>query len=114
MKKSKFTDSQIISILKANEVGAKVSDLYCQHSISQAAFYKWRSKFGGMDMSMVKCLKELETENARLNKVYVEEHLKAEFAGEKIKKSCNSWRKCFDSHWFESISEAETIVIEWM
>ncbi len=86
MKKSRFTDSQIINILKANEVGAKVSDLCREHGMSQATFYKWRSKFGGMDVSLMKRLKELEAENARLKKMYAEERLKAELAREVIEK----------------------------
>lgn len=86
MKKSRFTDSQIISILKANEAGAKVSDLCREHSMSQALFYKWRSKYGGMDVSLMKRLKELEAENARLKKMYAEERLKAELAREVIEK----------------------------
>ncbi len=58
--------------------------------MSQATFYKWRSKFGGMDVSLMKRLKELEAENARLKKMYAEERLKAELAREVIEKSCNA------------------------
>ena len=72
MKKSKFTDSQIMSILKQNESGVKVTDLCREHGISSATFYKWRSKYGGMDVSMIIRLKELEAENARLKKMYAE------------------------------------------
>lgn len=78
MKKSKFTDSQILSILKQAEGGAPVSELCREHVISTALFYKWRSKFGGMDASMMSRLKELEAENTRLKKMYAEERLKAE------------------------------------
>ncbi|WP_026879398.1 IS66 family insertion sequence element accessory protein TnpA, partial [Ignatzschineria larvae] len=73
MKKSKFTDTQIMSILKQNESGVKVTDLCREHGISSATFYKWRSKYGGMDASMITRLKELEAENARLKKMYAEE-----------------------------------------
>lgn len=86
MKKSKFSDSQILSILKQNESGISVSDLCREHSISSASFYKWRAKFGGMDASMMKRMKELEAENARLKKMYAEEKLKAEIAREAIEK----------------------------
>ncbi|WP_026878539.1 IS66 family insertion sequence element accessory protein TnpA, partial [Ignatzschineria larvae] len=72
MKKSKFTDTQIMSILKQNESGVKVTDLCREHGISSATFYKWRSKYGGMDASMITRLKELEAENARLKKMYAE------------------------------------------
>ena len=65
MKKSKFTDSQILSILKQAENGTPISELCREHVISAASFYKWRAKFGGMDASMMSRLKELEAENNR-------------------------------------------------
>ena len=65
MRKSRFTDSQILAMLKQNEDGAAVSDICREHSVSQAQFYKWRSKFGGMDASLMKRMKELEDENKR-------------------------------------------------
>ncbi len=68
MKTSKFTDSQIMAILKQNEAGIKVPDLCREHNISSATFYKWRAKYGGMDTAMIKCLKELEDDNRRLKK----------------------------------------------
>ena len=86
MKKSRYTDSQILSILKQNEAGAQVPDLCREHGMSNATFYKWRSKFGGMDASLMKRMKELEDENRRLKKMYAEEKLKAEIAREAIKK----------------------------
>jgi putative transposase len=86
MKTSKFSDSKIISILKENEDGATVPDLCRVHGMSSASFYKWRSKFGGMDASLMKRMKELEDENRRLKKMYAEEKLKAEIAKEIIEK----------------------------
>ena len=86
MKTSKFSYSQILSILKQNKVGAKVPDLCREHGISQATFYKWRYKYGGMDASLMKRMKELEDENRRLKKMYAEEKLKAEIAKEVIEK----------------------------
>lgn len=80
MKISRFTDSQIMAILKQNEAGASVPDLCREHGISSASVYKWRAKFGGMDASLMKRMKELEDENRRLNKMYAEERLKAEIA----------------------------------
>ena len=68
MKKSRFTDSQILAILKQAENGISVTELCRQHGMSSAAFYKWRSKYGGMDASMMARIKELEQENARLKK----------------------------------------------
>ena len=86
MKKSRFTDSQIIAILKEAESGVRVADLCCTHGMSDATFYKWRAKFGGMDASMMKRMKELEEENRRLKKMYAEERLKAEIIQEAMEK----------------------------
>jgi len=86
MKKSRFTESQIMAILKQNETGASVPDLCREHGISSASFYKWRSKYSGMDASLTKRMKELEDENRRLKKMYAEEKLKAEIAKEIIEK----------------------------
>lgn len=86
MKRSKFTDSQILSILKQAENGRPVPELCREHVISGATFYKWRAKFGGMDASMMSRLKELEAENTRLKKMYAEERLKAEILKEAIEK----------------------------
>lgn len=66
MKKSRFTDSQIMSILKQAEAGTPVAELCREHSMSSASFYKWRSTFGGMDMALMSRLKEPEEENHRL------------------------------------------------
>jgi len=86
MKKPRFTDSQILSFIKQNEAGMSVPDLCREHGFSSAAFYQWRAKYGGMDVSMMKRLKELEDENRRLKKMYAEEKLKAEIAKEVIEK----------------------------
>ena len=86
MKKSRFSDSQILSILKQNESGTSAPDLCREHGMSTATFYKWRAKFSGMDASLMKRMKELETENTRLKKMYAEEKLKAEIAREAIEK----------------------------
>ena len=86
MKKSRFTDSQIIAILKQAEGGAPVAELCREHGISNATFYNWRSKYGGMDASLMKRMKELEVENRRLKKMYAEERLKAEIVQEALEK----------------------------
>ena len=86
MKKSRFTDSQILSILKQNESGMSVPDLCREHGMSNASFYQWRSKYSGMDASLMKRMKELEDENRRLKKMYAEERLKLEIAKEAIEK----------------------------
>ena len=86
MRKSRYTDSQIMAMLKQNEDGTKVADLCREHGMSAAQFYQWRSKFGGMDTSMMKRLKELEEENRRLKKMYAEEKLKADIREEVLLK----------------------------
>jgi putative transposase len=72
MKKTRFTESQIVSILKRQEAGEKVMDICREVGISDATFYNWKAKYGGMEVSDVKRMKELETENARLKKMYAE------------------------------------------
>ena len=69
MKKSRFTDSQILAVLKQSEAGVAVPELCREHGISTATFYKWRSKFGGMDVSEARRLKELERENTDLKRI---------------------------------------------
>jgi putative transposase len=86
MKKSRYTESQIFQILKEAETGIPVADLCRKHGMSNATFYKWRAKFGGMDASAMKRLKELEEENARLKRMYADEKLKAEVLAEAIEK----------------------------
>ncbi len=86
MKTSKFTDSQIMSILKQAESSTPVAALCREHGMSNATFYKWRAKYGGMDTSLMARLKELETENTRLKKMYAEERLKAEIIQEAMSK----------------------------
>ena len=82
MKKSQYSDSQILAILKQAESGTPVPVLCREHGMSSASFYKWRAKFGGMDASMMKRMKELEDENRRLKKMYADERLKAEMVQE--------------------------------
>ena len=84
MRKSRFSDSQIMAILKQAESGMTVAELCREHGISSALFYQWRSKFGGMDASLMKRMKELEAENARLKKMYAEERIKAELRQEAL------------------------------
>ena len=86
MKTSRFTDSQIIAILKQAEGGSPVPELCREHGISNATFYKWRSKFGGMDASLMARRKELEDENRRLKKMYADARLKAEIVAEALTK----------------------------
>lgn len=84
MKRSKFTDSQIIDALKWVDAGLGVLDVCRELGISSTTFYKWRAKYGGMDTPMMARMKELEAENARLKKMYIEEKLKAKILNEAI------------------------------
>jgi putative transposase len=86
MKKPKFSDSQVMEALKRVGAGLSVAEICRELGISAATFYKWRSKYGGMDASMISRLKELEAENARLKKMYAEERLNAEILKEALAK----------------------------
>ncbi len=86
MKKSRYTDSQIMAILKQAEAGTPVPELCREHGMSSATFYKWRAKYGGMDASLMARMKELEEENRRLKKMYAEERIKAEIVQEALQK----------------------------
>jgi len=73
MKSSRFSEEQIIGILKEHQAGATAADLCRKHGVSDATFYKWRSKYGGMEVSDAKKLKTLEAENAKLKKLLAEQ-----------------------------------------
>ncbi len=75
MKRSRFTQEQVIAVLKEHQAGAAVADLCRKHGISDATFYTWRSKYGGMEVSDAKRLRVLEDENARLKKLLAESML---------------------------------------
>jgi putative transposase len=72
MKRSRFTEEQIIGVLKEHELGAKTGDLCRKHGISQQTFYNWKSKYGGMNVSEARRLRELETENGKLKKLFAD------------------------------------------
>jgi len=77
MKKKRFTEEQIIGILREQDAGAKVADLARNYAVSEATLYNWKAKFGGMDVSEAKRLKALEDENARLKKLLADQMLEA-------------------------------------
>ena len=72
MKPSRFTEEQIIGILREQEVGAKTAEICRKHGVSSATFYKWKAKYGGLDVSEARRLKALEDENAKLKKLLAE------------------------------------------
>ena len=86
MKRSKFTESQIVKILKEAEAEVSVEDLMRQHGFSRATFYKWKAKYSGMDVSELKRLKALEEENRRLKQMYADLSLEHEVLKDIIEK----------------------------
>ena len=87
MKTSKFSETRICAILKQQEAGVKVAQICREHGISQATFYKWRGRYGGMDASMLKRVKELEAENARLKRMYAESQMDQQILKEALAKN---------------------------
>ena len=86
MKRSKFTESQIIRALKENEGGRTVEEISRELGINKGTFYNWRKKYGGMDVSHLKRLKELEEENRKLKRIYADQALQLEMAKDVISK----------------------------
>lgn len=87
MKKSRFTEAQIMGVLRQAEGGLPVSELCREHGISSATFYKWRAKFGGMDASMMSQMKALEDENRRLKRMFADLSMQADLLREALGKS---------------------------
>ena len=86
MKRSRFSENQIINILSEAEAGVPLNDLYRTHGFSKSSFYKWKAKYGGMETSDLRRLGELEEENKRLKKMYAELSLEHEVLKDVLKK----------------------------
>ena len=86
MKRISYSEGQIISILKEAESGIPVPELCRKHGMGNSTFYKWRSKYGGMDASLLHKMKELEAENKRLKKMYAESQLEADIIRDALRK----------------------------
>ena len=84
MKKTRFTENQIIAILKEGETGIQVKEICRKHGISDATYYNWKSKYGGMDASMIADMKVMEDENRRLKKMFAELSMQNELLKEAL------------------------------
>src|SRR6187200_242210 len=93
MKRARFTEEQIIAVLKEHEAGAKTADLARKHGISEATFYNWKAKYGGTDVSEARRLKALEEENAKLKKLLAEQMLDAAALRELLSKNGRARRQ---------------------
>ncbi len=93
MKRKRFTEEQIIAVLREHEAGAKTGDLARKHGISEATFFNWKAKYGGMDASDAKRLKALEDENAKLKKLLADQMLEASALKELLSKNGRARRQ---------------------
>ena len=107
MKTSRYTEAQILAILRQAEGGMPVAELCREHGMSSASFYKWRAKYGGMDASLISQMKAIEDENRRLKRMYADLSMQADLLKEALGKNvwsaprlqgCRAWRRCCITH----------------
>lgn len=102
MKKSRYSETQIVKILKEVEVGRKVNEVCCEYGISDDTYYNWKAKYGGMEASEVKILKDLEEENRRFKAMFAQLSLEHRILKDIAEKSCKASDKTL--HWCASMS----------
>lgn len=98
MKNGRFSDAQIMAVLKQAEGGVPVSELCREHGMSSASFYKWRAKFGGMDASLISEMKDMAEENRRLKRMYAEMSMQNDLLKEALGKSVKAVSSARDGH----------------
>ena len=96
MKNGRYSDAQIMGILKQAEGGTPVSELCREHGMSSASFYKWRAKFGGMDASLISEMKDMAEENRRLKRMYAEMSMQNDLLRKLLEKSAKAISKARD------------------
>ena len=107
MKRSQFTDSQITAVLNQAEAGTPAPDLCREHGVNTATFYKWRAKFGGMDVSLMTKMKKLEVENRRLKKMYVDAQMRTLIVEEALAKNDPPFSTTLDGQWRSSAARRD-------